>query len=65
MVSLQSEADLGYRGKTLAVEATIPKNWFKAGESIPITLQLTPQGYKKVSIPKEQFNERLVGLKLL
>jgi hypothetical protein len=52
-LSLSSETDLGFRGKVLAVEATIPKNWFKAGESIPITLQLIPQGYKKVFTPKD------------
>src|SRR5271154_4308376 len=39
---------LGFRGKILGVEASIPKNWYKAGESIPITIQLNPQGYKKV-----------------
>ena len=40
---------LGFRGKTLAIEASIPKKWYKAGESVPITLILTPSGYKKVS----------------
>ena len=40
--------DLGFRGKVLGVEASIPKNWYKAGETIPISLTFTPSGYKKV-----------------
>ena len=39
---------IGFRGKILTVEASIPKNWYKAGESVPITLKLTSTGYKKV-----------------
>jgi hypothetical protein len=39
---------IGFRGKIMAVEATIPKKWYKAGEMVPVTLQLTPTGYKKV-----------------
>jgi hypothetical protein len=39
---------IGFRGKIMAVEATIPKKWYKAGETVPVTLQLTPTGYKKV-----------------
>jgi hypothetical protein len=39
---------IGFRGKILAVEASIPKKWYKAGESVPITLILTPTGHKKV-----------------
>jgi len=38
----------GFRGKLLVVEASIPNNWFKAGETIPIKIELTPAGYKKV-----------------
>jgi hypothetical protein len=45
---LGDEADLGFRGKILAVEASIPKKWYKAGETVPITIQFTPSGYKKV-----------------
>jgi len=45
---LRVEADLGFRGKILGVEASIPKNWYKAGETIPISLTFTPTGYKKV-----------------
>ena len=41
-------ADAGFRGKMLGVEASIPKNWWKAGETISITIVLTPTGYKKV-----------------
>jgi hypothetical protein len=40
--------NVGFRGKILGVEASIPKNWWKSGETIPITLVLTPTGYKKV-----------------
>jgi hypothetical protein len=32
----------------LTIEASIPKKWYKAGESVPITLLLIPDGYKKV-----------------
>lgn len=45
---LEFPADLGFRGKILGVEASIPKNWYKAGETVPITIVLTPSGYKKV-----------------
>lgn len=45
---LEFPADLGFRGKILGVEASIPKNWYKAGERVPITIVLTPSGYKKV-----------------
>jgi hypothetical protein len=45
---LDDKADLGFRGKILAVEASIPKKWYTAGETVPITIQLTPTGYKKV-----------------
>ena len=41
--------DEGFRGKILSVEASIPKDWWKSGEKVPITLVLTPTGYKKVS----------------
>jgi hypothetical protein len=31
------------------MEASIPKSWYKAGDTIPITLTMTPSGYKKVT----------------
>lgn len=45
----------------LVVEASIPKNWYQAGESIPIKLQMTPTGYKKAYSP---FNEILLMKKV-
>lgn len=55
---------IGYRGKILAVEASIPSKWYTAGETVPITLVLTPTGYKKVSSFKSTADGRWVGLKL-
>lgn len=40
---------IGFRGKSLTVEASIPQKWFKAGDSIPVKLVLIPNGYKNVS----------------
>lgn len=47
---------IGFRGKILGIEASIPKSWYKAGDTIPITLVFTPTGYKKV----QNFKMRLM-----
>jgi hypothetical protein len=39
---------IGSKGKCLGVELSIPQNWYKAGDSIPIKITLLPEGYKKV-----------------
>jgi len=57
-------ADLGFRGKILGVEASIPQNWYKAGDTIPISLTFTPTGYKKVHRLLKDANSRLDGLRL-
>jgi len=50
----------------LTIEASIPKKWYKAGESVPITLLLIPDGYKKVYSYLDTYADvRSVGLKLL
>ena len=43
---------IGFRGKCLGVGLSIPQNWYKAGDSIPITITLIPEGYKKVFPPR-------------
>ena len=49
-------SNVGFRGKSLIVDASIPKQWFKAGETVPVTLIFTPNGYKKVlSFPRARF----------
>jgi len=45
----------------LGIEASIPKSWYKAGDTIPVTLVFTPTGYKKVERFNICFNGRLAG----
>jgi len=47
----------------LGIEASIPKSWYKAGDTIPVTLVFTPTGYKKVEKLQYMFNGRLAGSK--
>jgi Arrestin (or S-antigen), C-terminal domain len=50
---------VGFRGKILGVEVSIPRNWYKAGDSIPIKVILTPDGYKKVGWIKATLVQRV------